>query len=311
MTRTPTIPTPREHAERLLEAATRRGDHRSEALARIDLGVALMRGGMLDDAIGLLKQALAVADRERFPEVAIEARLQLGLARLAHGDANGSMDCFSEVLRVAREGGDTYREKLALDFIGRHHATVRKPEAAIAVYREAQEIARELGDSTHQAELTWSEAIQRAELGLRDEAIERANAAITLFRRLNHPHVGILAEHLGRYQAVGGVLPGMDGSEPIPGVFIGSGRSVRPATNDSVAPPGLLRMAMSAMKAMSLFVGSGAAVVSSDERERRLAICNDCENHTGSRCRLCGCFTQLKTWLPHERCPASKWEGRA
>jgi hypothetical protein len=66
-------------------------------------------------------------------------------------------------------------------------------------------------------------------------------------------------------------------------------------------------MAYTAAKAMAKFIGSGFKTVSREAHERRLATCGDCEYHTGLRCRLCGCFTAQKAWLPHEHCPASKW----
>ena len=55
------------------------------------------------------------------------------------------------------------------------------------------------------------------------------------------------------------------------------------------------------------FVGGGMRTVPAETRRVRLATCEACEHHTGTRCRLCGCFTAVKTQLPHERCPVAKW----
>ena len=50
--------------------------------------------------------------------------------------------------------------------------------------------------------------------------------------------------------------------------------------------------------------------VPSDERERRLAICLSCEFlESMNRCKKCGCFMDVKTWLPLSECPAKKWES--
>ena len=39
-----------------------------------------------------------------------------------------------------------------------------------------------------------------------------------------------------------------------------------------------------------------------------IRTCAGCEHHTGVRCKLCGCFTNAKAWLPHEACPLGKLE---
>ena len=46
-------------------------------------------------------------------------------------------------------------------------------------------------------------------------------------------------------------------------------------------------------------------------RESRMDTCNNCEHLTQSlkRCNLCGCFMELKTWLPQVSCPARKWDA--
>jgi hypothetical protein len=66
-------------------------------------------------------------------------------------------------------------------------------------------------------------------------------------------------------------------------------------------------MAVSAAKAMAKFLGSGFKVVPDEVYRKRLQTCAVCEHHTGVRCRLCGCFTNAKAWLPHEDCPIRKW----
>ena len=68
-----------------------------------------------------------------------------------------------------------------------------------------------------------------------------------------------------------------------------------------------MRMAVSAKRAMTAFIGSGFKTVSPTTQQQRHNVCSDCEHHTGLRCRLCGCFTGAKTRLPFERCPIGKW----
>jgi hypothetical protein len=66
-------------------------------------------------------------------------------------------------------------------------------------------------------------------------------------------------------------------------------------------------MALSAAKALTRFVGSGLKVVPAAVQEQRLVTCAGCPHHTGLRCRVCGCFTALKTRLPSEACPLGQW----
>lgn len=51
-------------------------------------------------------------------------------------------------------------------------------------------------------------------------------------------------------------------------------------------------------------------IISDEEYERRLSICNDCESFEKSskRCSLCGCFMSTKAKLSTANCPALKWE---
>jgi len=66
-------------------------------------------------------------------------------------------------------------------------------------------------------------------------------------------------------------------------------------------------MALSVAKAMGKYIGSGLQTVPPSVQQQRLQICAGCEHHTGVPCKLCGCFTSVKTWLPHETCPLGKW----
>jgi hypothetical protein len=66
-------------------------------------------------------------------------------------------------------------------------------------------------------------------------------------------------------------------------------------------------MALSAEKSMARFTGSGGKTVAGTVLQKRLRTCVACEHHTGLRCRLCGCFTNVKARLAHEECPIKKW----
>jgi hypothetical protein len=70
---------------------------------------------------------------------------------------------------------------------------------------------------------------------------------------------------------------------------------------------GALRMASSVGGAIARYLSSGFKTLSAKEYLRRLNTCEDCEHYTGVRCRVCGCFAQIKARLPHEQCPLEKW----
>jgi Family of unknown function (DUF6171) len=72
-----------------------------------------------------------------------------------------------------------------------------------------------------------------------------------------------------------------------------------------------LRMALSAARSMSHYVAAGMKAVPADVHRRRLEVCGGCDQHTGLRCRVCGCFTNVKAWLPHESCPLGKWQAKS
>ena len=76
---------------------------------------------------------------------------------------------------------------------------------------------------------------------------------------------------------------------------------------DTGADPDFLGMAVSASLSMAKFAASGFRRVDPQTHITRLEGCQDCRHRDGKRCRLCGCFTDLKAWLPHEDCPVGKW----
>lgn len=49
--------------------------------------------------------------------------------------------------------------------------------------------------------------------------------------------------------------------------------------------------------------------VSAEIQQARYATCQACEHlhEASNRCRLCGCFMGVKTWMKSQRCPIDKW----
>ena len=44
-----------------------------------------------------------------------------------------------------------------------------------------------------------------------------------------------------------------------------------------------------------------------EESKARLAVCHGCDKWTGTSCKVCGCFVNLKVKIPEEKCPEGKW----
>ena len=120
----------------------------------------------------------------------------------------------------------------------------------------------------------------------------------------------------GRLEQLAGAAGGVSGADGSSGDDSG-GSNVATVTasqfNQGTAAahktdgPGLLRMAISATKAMAKFVGSGSKTTPNEIQRQRLATCAGCEHHTGLRCKICGCFTNPKSRMLHEDCPIGKW----
>lgn len=49
------------------------------------------------------------------------------------------------------------------------------------------------------------------------------------------------------------------------------------------------------------------ALPETEQSNARLDICKTCDQWTGTRCKICGCFTKLKVRIPEEKCPLGKW----
>jgi len=293
---------PRKQVEQLLAAARASGDPRKKVLALADLGIISARESNARSAVALLEEALALARRLGDKTLERDILGNLGVAQLGMGQAPLAINLFRQELADARAHDDRFAEKVALDHLGLAFWCLRDYPQAFACYEEVLTLARQVTDWQHEAEILWYLAILHAERGQRQQAIARAEAAVDLFRKLGKPQASGLEGYLQKYRA-----------EETKGGLVGLLPSGAPQTASQPVPdagasgPGLLRMAYSALKSMVQFVGSGCKTVSAETHRQRLQTCEGCEYYTGIRCRVCGCFTDTKAWLPHEDCPQGKW----
>jgi tetratricopeptide (TPR) repeat protein len=302
---------PRSAAEHALKVARDSGDVRRVAAAVADLGAVYLYERRLDQANQNLQEALRLATTLGDKSLESEVLCGLALLALAAGDPALALENAGQALQLARDAADRYGEKIALQRLGVTHVRMGAPARGIAAFEQALALARALRDHTHESDLLWYLAIVYAEMGQREQAQQHGDAAIEVMEQARNPNAAWFRRHLDKYRA--GETERTLGS----GADIGSdafdvpmgGASTTGATpgTGTAQGPGLLRMAISASKAMTQFVGSGFKTAPGTTVQYRLRTCAACPHHTGLRCRPCGCFTSAKARMAHEMCPLGKW----
>ena len=83
----------------------------------------------------------------------------------------------------------------------------------------------------------------------------------------------------------------------------------RPETYDPTinTGPSLSQMLWNLGESLAAFAADGLTTVSRADYEKRLEICDACNERVGSSCRLCGCFLKVKAQGRAFECPAGKW----
>jgi tetratricopeptide (TPR) repeat protein len=311
--------TPREDAERSLALAREAGDRHAETMALTDLGVIGMTEGDPQRAINFLEQALVLCRQLGDQDRECDILGNLGMALLGVRQPARAEELFQHHLAYARAKGDPYAEKLALERLAMAAGNLGDPNRAIALYEQALAVTRRVGDRHQEGNILWQQGIQFAELGRRDLAIAKAEEAVTLYKLLGKPQSSWYGAYLQKYRmglvddSPGGASGGGPGFSPLSYLgssIVANAMAQQPAGSgaaQSKQGPGLLRMAMSATKAMANFVGSGFKTAPPDVQRQRLQTCAACEHHTGLRCQICGCFTNVKSRMLHEDCPIGKW----
>jgi tetratricopeptide (TPR) repeat protein len=308
---------PRASAEAMLAAARQAGSHEKEATALTDLGAILLNDGDPQGAITSLEQALAIA--RQIGDTARESDVlgNLGMAMLTVRQPERARELFTQELTHARATNDRFAEKFALERLGIAAWSLRDFNGSLKLLDQALSLALQLGDRHQQANLLWHQGIQYAELGQREPAIAKAEEAVAVFKSLGRPQAATYGAYLQKYRM--GLVdesPAFGAEDRSAQAYLGGSMvasvmaSQAPAETRSTkgtGGPGLLRMAMSATKAMAGFAGSGFKTTPPEVQRRRLQTCAGCEHHTGVRCKICGCFTNAKSRLLHENCPIGKW----
>lgn len=76
-------------------------------------------------------------------------------------------------------------------------------------------------------------------------------------------------------------------------------------------PPtqGMLELLKTGGYAAAKWALAGFNIVSKEEQNRRLDLCEQCDKiHIPAvRCTECGCYVKVKAWMETEHCPLEKW----
>lgn len=88
----------------------------------------------------------------------------------------------------------------------------------------------------------------------------------------------------------------------------------RPVTHvsEELPPPmpSWTEKAWNLSQALTDFVADGLKLVSREDYERRLRICDSCDQRVGDNCQRCGCQLKLKARGRAFQCPLGHWPKR-
>ena len=308
------------HAEAILAAARRPGRATKKRRALTDLGTIQLNEGDPQGAIRSLEQALAIAREIGDTAAKVTSLGNLGMAMLAVRQPGSTREyVHARAGSRPRRDGSLRREVRPGTAGNRRVEPARLQWLAASCLNDALSLTRRLGDRHQEANLLWHLGIQYAELGQREPAIARAEEAVAIFKSLGRPQAASYGAYLQKYRmglvdespATGSVESIAAG---LPGWFDGRQRDgeakptaeTRPTKGDGRSracsawpcrPPRPWR-------ASPARVSRPRRSIFSDGDCRH---CAGCEHHTGVRCKVCGCFTNVKSRLLHENCPIGKW----
>ena len=71
--------------------------------------------------------------------------------------------------------------------------------------------------------------------------------------------------------------------------------------------PSFLKQGWNLAQSLTDFVSDGFRLVSKEQYEERLKVCDTCDSRKGNRCLECGCQLAIKARGRAFRCPLDKW----
>ncbi len=71
--------------------------------------------------------------------------------------------------------------------------------------------------------------------------------------------------------------------------------------------PSLAERTWNFTQAITGFVADGCTMVSREQYQERLTVCDWCEQREGNFCLACGCLLSAKAAMRSEECPLGRW----
>jgi len=162
-------------ARQALDEASRSGDTYLQAAALRLLGSRWFFNSRYDQAIPWYEQSIAVSEERGYRHVGALARHNLGICYFRLGDYDRALQLYSYVQRDYAACGDLVGQEKCLGVIGNVHLLRGDYVAAMASYRKALELARQIKETDDVAR--WQSNLAQAALDAND--LETAEASIS------------------------------------------------------------------------------------------------------------------------------------
>jgi predicted ATPase len=148
-------------------------------------GVCVEESGEFERGRTLMERALEMSRELNLPDATRRCLNGIGTACLRFGDWDGATQCFEESLRIAREGGDTYRIAAAIGNL----ATVlwSDPGRARALGHEALLLFQKIDNHSGMGNTLFNLAHSHLMEGDLDEARDLFSQALSVYRTFGDP----------------------------------------------------------------------------------------------------------------------------
>jgi tetratricopeptide (TPR) repeat protein len=166
-----------------LQASRRTADKVAEASALGNLGHVFLMQGRYQQAVGHLRQAVAIFRQAGDQPGEAMALGSLAVVYRRQGHYQQAANQQSRALALARGIGDQWAEALALMRLGLVDWNRGRYQQALERIQEAVCVSRQIGDPLSEAEALTRLAVVERHLGRYQEAKEHHELAIALFRR--------------------------------------------------------------------------------------------------------------------------------
>jgi CHAT domain-containing protein len=178
-----------EEAERelrsSLEHAIEQDDLYYQAAALNNLGLSRIDSARFDDAIPLLQQALAAAEKAGAVRIASAATTNLGLCANNLGDFDAALVHYQKAIEIQRQQGSKPFLQASLGEMGNIYMRQNDARKSIPYYREALAIAHEVNATSDESK--WAGNLAEAFILLEewDQAEQHNKQALALKERAN------------------------------------------------------------------------------------------------------------------------------